>query len=206
MICCDGRVFQHARRLIAALFLAGSGVVLAQLPAHACSCVSTSTQTHVKRADEVFSGTVTDATSARSGRKATTWTYDVEVRRIYKGEVATSTVQVTSQGDDKRSSCGLGQLPADKPYVFFAQADGSELSADGCGGTAPASGQLVSKVERVLGDGHTPAAPEPAPEKAVFTRVADAAPTALSRLAAPGVALVLAGLLGLFVARRLGAR
>ena len=205
MICCDGRVFQNARRLLAALFLAGSGVVLAQLPAHACSCVSTPTQVQSKRADDVFSGTVTDATSTKSGRRVTTWTYDVAVERIYKGDVATSTVQVTSQGGGKGSSCGLGRLPADKSYVFFAQAAGSELSADVCGGTAPASGRLEKLVERVLGDGHTPAAPEPAPEKAVFTRVVDASPTALSRLAAPGVALVLAGLLGLFVARRLGA-
>jgi hypothetical protein len=64
----------------------------------------------------------------------------------------------------------------------------------------------VKKVERVLGDGHTPTTPEPAPEKAVFTLVDDAEPPALSRIAAPGVALVLAGLLGFFVVRRLGAR
>lgn len=202
MICCDGRVFQNARRLLAALFLAGSGVVLAQMPAHACSCVSTTMQAQAKRADDVFSGTVTDATSTKSG-KQTTWTYDVEVERIYKGDVATSTVQVTSQGGTSGSSCGLGQLPADKPYVFFAQAEGSELSAGACGGTAPATPHRVKTVERVLGDGHTPAAPEPAPEKAVFTRVADAEPTDLSRIAAPGVALVLAGLLGFFVVRRL---
>ena len=204
MICCDGGVFQHARRLLAALFLAGSGVVLAQLPAHACSCVNASTQAQAKRADEVFSGTVTDARSQKSGRRATSWTYDVAVERIYKGDVATSTVRVTSPGSEP--SCGLGQLPADKPYVFFAQADGSELSADGCGGTAPASGRFVRRVEQVLGDGHTPTTPEPAPEQAVFTRVADAEPSDLSRIAAPGVALVLAGLLGLFVVRRLGAR
>jgi hypothetical protein len=39
----------------------------------------------------------------------------------------------------------------------------------------------------------------PAPAKPTFTRVADAEPTALTRLAAPGAAMLLVGLLGLMV-------
>ena len=48
----------NARRLLAALILAGCGVVLGQLPAHACSCVSGTTQSHTKQASDVFTGTV----------------------------------------------------------------------------------------------------------------------------------------------------
>jgi hypothetical protein len=198
------RVFVNAGRFLATLVLAGIGVVLGQLPAHACTCASATTQSQTKDANDVFSGTITAVMSARKtdGQRGATVTYDVEVDRVYKGDVSTSEVQVTSGRSS--GSCGLGQLVADKRYVFFAQSDGTDLSADSCGGTARASDQLVSKVERLLGNGRGPV--PSAPKKAVFTMVADAQPETLTRLAAPGVALVLAGLLGLFVVRRLGAR
>jgi hypothetical protein len=198
------RVFLTAGRLLATLVLAGIGVVLGQLPAHACSCVSATTQSQTKDAHDVFTGTVTAVMSAQKtdGQRGAVMTYDVEVDRVYKGDVSTSEVQVTSEGGS--GACGLGQLAADKRYVFFAKSDGTDLSADSCGGTARASDELVTKVERLLGGGRGPV--PTAPEKAVFTAVADAEPETLTRLAAPGVALVLAGLLGLFVVRRLGAR
>ncbi|MCW2792589.1 MAG: hypothetical protein JWO76_1687 [Nocardioides sp.] len=197
-------MFVNAGRFLAALVLAGIGVVLGQLPAHACSCVSATTQSQTKDANDVFTGTITAVMAAQKtdGQRGAIMTYDVEVDRVYKGDVSTSEVQVSSERGS--SSCGLGRLAADKRYVFFAQSDGTELSADSCGGTARASDRLVSKVERLLGSGRAPV--PPTPEKAVFTMVADAQPESLTRLAAPGVALVLAGLLGLFVVRRLGAR
>lgn len=198
------RVFVTAGRLLAALVLAGIGVVLGVLPAHACSCASATTQTQTKDANDVFTGTVTAVMAARKtdGQRGANMTYDVEVDRVYKGDVSSSEVQVTSEKG--AASCGLGRLIADERYVFFTKSDGTELSADSCGGTARATDKLVTKVERLLGDGRGPVPPEP--EKAVFTTVADATPPSLTRLAAPGVALVLAGLLGLVVVRRLGAR
>lgn len=204
MICFDGRVFASAGRFLAALLLAGLGVVVSQLPAHACSCVSATTASQTKAAHDVFTGTVTAVMSARKpdGQRGAIMTYDVEVDRVYKGSISSSEVQVTSERGS--SSCGLGQLPADRRYLFFAQSDGTELSADSCGGTAPASDKLVTKVQKLLGDGRGPVPPEP--EKATLTMVADAEPASLTRLAAPGVALVIAGLLGLVVVRRLGAR
>ena len=200
MICFDVRVLDNARRLLAALVLAGCGVVLGQLPAHACSCVQGSMQSHTKQASDVFTGTVSDVTRQRSGKLVTTYT--VAVERVYKGDVRTATVQVSSTGSAR--SCALTDLQADRSYLFFVRADGSELSANSCGGTAPASSTTVTRVERLLGNGR-PATPPQVP-KAAFTRVANAQPDSLSRLAAPGVALVLAGLLGLFVVRRLNAR
>lgn len=195
-------MFVNARRLLAALVLAGCGVVVGQLPAHACSCVTTSTQAQAKAAHDVFTGTVTDVTRERGAGGAVTRTYDVQVERVYKGDVATATARVASSGDG--ASCGLGGLVADRRYVFFAKSGGAGLSANACSGTARASDRLVSKVERLLGEGRVPVAP--APETAVFTRVADSGPPTLTRTAAPGLALILVGLLGLVVVRRVARR
>ncbi len=209
MICFDGRVFATVsgagRRLLAALLLAGCAVVLGSLPAQAgCTCAAGHTQTHTKRANDVFTGTITHVSSARSseGGGGATMTYDIDVERVYKGNIKTATVKITS--DRSTRACGLGDLPTDRRYLFFVKADGSELTSDSCSGTARADAQLVHKVEKLLGDGR-PAVP-PEPVKAVFTKVAHAQPTSLPRLAAPGVALVLVGLLGLVVVRRLGRR
>jgi hypothetical protein len=207
VICFDGRVFAtvfHAgssagRRFLVALLLAGCGVVLGQVPAQAVDCPAARTADQTKQAAGVFSGTVTDARNDRTDGRRTT-TYDVEVGRVYKGDVRTATVEVTTD----RTASGLADLPADKEYVFFVEDEGSVLTSDRCSGTARASGDLVSKVEKLLGEGR-PAVP-PEPQHAVFTPVADAEPTSLPRLAAPGAALVLAGLLGLIVVRRLGRR
>jgi hypothetical protein len=63
---------------------------------------------------------------------------------------------------------------------------------------------LTRQVVARLGSG---AQPEPnPPATATFTKVAHANPPALSRLLAPGVALLLVSLLGLLVAGRLGRR
>jgi hypothetical protein len=197
VICCDVRVFVNARRLVAALALAGCGVAVGTLPAEA------GTQADAKRASAVFTGTVTDvARTPRRGAQPVTVTYDVLVDRVYKGGVGTETVQVKSARTSK--TCRRLVLAPEHTYVFFVEAAGSAFTADTCSGTAGATGRLLAKVQRMLGDGRLPVPARP--EQAVFTRVADAEPATLTRLAAPGVALVIVGLLGLLVVRRVGSR
>ena len=197
MICCDVRVLVNARRLLAALALAGCGVAVGTLPAHA------GTAADAKRATDVFSGTVTSADKTpRKGGEPATATYDVEVATVYKGDVGTAVVKVTSTRTSK--ACERLDLDRDRDYVFFVEADGSELTSDTCSGTDKADDRLVGKVEEMLGGGRQPTPQRP--EQAVFTRVADAEPASLTRMAAPGIALVLAGLLGLVVVRRVGSR
>jgi len=202
VICCDVRVFAAAARFLASLVLAGVVVVVGGLPAHACSCVASSTQDDVKAADDVFTGTVTHVARSGSARRGTV-TYDVAVERVYKGDVRSDRISVSTSR--AANLCGLGDLRADRRYVFLARASGSDLSIESCGSTGPAKAELVGKVERLLGDGRDPSPPAP-PEKAEFTAVAGSQPASVTRLAAPGVAMVLVGLLGLVVVRRLARR
>ncbi|MGZ4447279.1 MAG: hypothetical protein ACXVEC_11265 [Nocardioides sp.] len=189
-------------RLLAALVLAGSGLLaLGAAPASACPAGVTqsqgTTQDHTMDASDVFTGDVTDVT-----RGAQQITYDVTVDRVYKGEVQTADVKVTTSASPR--SCSGVELKNGASYVFFAQDSGTDFAVTRQGGTARATDKLVAKVERLLGAGHPPT--PPTPRTATFTRVAHSEPAPMTRLAAPGVALVIAGLLGLLVVRRVGAR
>ena len=188
------------RRSLIALFLACSGVVLTQLPAHACRCVDGSVRSQADRADVVFSGVLLDTRPGTVGKRDRDATvYEIEADTLYQGTLLRSETRVTSRLD----SCGLGNLPADRRYVFFVVEDGTDLVADQCGGTARASDKLVGRVESLLGTGTDLGPREPSePVTVEFTQVAGAEPETLTRLAAPGAALVLLGLLGLFVVRR----
>ena len=195
-------MFANAPRLLAALVLACVGVVLAQVPSHAvCRCVQSDVRTDIKRADAVFRGVVVDSSGTSGGTNRDSATYEIEADTVYQGDVRTSSVEVRSRNND----CSLGELKSDEPYVFFVTEDGSKLLADKCGGTAESSGKLVNQVEQVLGQGTQLGGGSNEPDEPVaveFTKVSDAEPDSLTRIAAPGVALVLVGLLGLLVVRR----
>jgi hypothetical protein len=105
---------------------------------------------------------------------------------------------------NSRNRPGLGPLEEGERYLFFVRAGTDSLTAGACSGTGAAGTEQVTRIEEVLGEGR-PAVPPPAPE-ASFDRVADADPVDFTRSAAPGLALVLIGLLGLVVVRRLGRR
>jgi hypothetical protein len=187
----------NARRLLAALALTGSVLAVGTAPAVA------GTASDAKHASAVFTGTVTRATTTPAKRHApSATTADVEVKRVYKGAIATTTVRVGSTRTSR--DCARVRLREHREYVFFVSGDGSDLTTDGCSGTRRADRPTLARVEGVLGDGRPPVPPRP--EQAVFSRVVDAEPPTLTRMAAPGIALVIVGLLGLVVVRRLGAR
>lgn len=199
MICDHGAVFSRVIRVLVALALACAGVLLTHPAAQAaCTCTSGSVKQEAKAADVVFRGVLTQQ---QDKRRRTTYTLDVE--RVYQGRVTESPVAVVSDARD--GSCGLGRLQVDLAYIVFAVQDGDRLASGRCTGTDRATTAYVEDVERVLGGGESfspPEAEQPEPPDPVFTRVDDSEPTELMRMAAPGGAMVIVGLLGLVVFRR----
>ena len=158
----------------------------------------------MKRANAVFTGTVEEATTP-SGGAANGFSGMVTVRvdRVYKGSmITTETVDVATAR--AFGTCAKA-LEVGGRYVFFAQSD-EGLSATGCGGTTRATAALVGQVKRLLGDGRLPVPEQQAPVEATLTPVDTSEPTSFTRLAAPGLALVIVGLLGLALVRRVGRR
>ena len=150
------------RVLFAAVVAALSLVVLGATPSFACSCVTADTATHVKWADVVASGTVTDVVSL-SSRPATGYVLDVD--EVFKGESG-STLEVLSESSG--ASCGLENVKPGRRYVFFAGhqtiegKDSELLWANLCGGTGPATPKLVAAVESATGSGEVPPPVDPA--------------------------------------------
>lgn len=189
----------RAVRVVAALLLACTGLVLSvSAPASAaCTCKQGQLSQQVTRADVVFIGTI-DAVGTTAGGGHT---YTITASRTYQGTPERSTLVESAGG---ASACGLGALQVGQTYLWLATGTASPYQADSCGGTTVANPTKVQKVEALLGQG-TAVEPPPPPE-AVLTRVEDSPPMRLARMAAPGAAAVLVGLLGLGVVRRLSRR
>jgi hypothetical protein len=210
--CCNGGVTpSRLRSFAAALVVAaavGTGAAAATPPAAAdeptVKCPFISVGDSSKRSMAVFTGLVTEVAKEEkpAGEPGAYYLQDVTVTRVYRGEIDTEAVQVRSEKVPKQ--CSLGELSVGTEYMFFAVSSGDPWIAESGGGTVPVDPEVVDKVERVLGEGRAPVAP-PKPS-AEFTPVEVGEPTTLSRAAAPGLALILVGLLGLIVVRGLGRR
>jgi hypothetical protein len=189
------------RRLLgAALLTTLVGIpVLAGPSTAAPACPHPSLSQQVKQADVVFRGVVDKVRPVRGKGVHRTRTYRVKADRVYQGSLVTDTVVVTAEVGAR---CRPPAILHGKRYIFFVNEQGSQLVSTAF--TARATSQLTSQVVAKLGDGVQPH-PPPA-VKASFTRVAGASPPRLSRLLAPGAALVIVSLLGLVVVSRMGRR
>jgi hypothetical protein len=182
------------RRFVLALLLSGIAVVLNQLPAHACDCVTASMQKHAQQAQAVFTAKVT-----RVERTSQLASYAVTVETVYKGSVRS---QLTVQSEPSGAACGLENVVADRRYLFFGTFNGVVVQAHSCGGTTPVTEAATAQIVRILGEGSSPVGGTPTPPAPVYAQADTSAPASFSRLAAPGGALVIIGLLGLVLLRR----
>lgn len=203
------------RRLLPACLLAGSALLAVGGPvgpagaapvAPAPKCERATIAEHTQNAQAVFSGVV-DSVDQRAGSQSDPLIVNnVTVDLVYKGRISTETVPVVTRPPNRRSQ-GLGPLEQGEQYLFFVRVlptDEPAYIAGGCGGTDLAAAGLVTRVEELLGAGRPPVPPEAPPVQ--FDNVDDSDPASFTRVAAPGLALVLVGLLGLLVVGRLGRR
>lgn len=183
-------------RVVVALGFALLGlVVVGQTPAYACSCAESTVKESVKRADAVFVGTVLER-SQDQGRV----TYKVRGKTAYKGDVAYSVeVSTASSG----AACGLDNLKVDEDYLFFGTGQGGEFRSGLCSGTTRATPAKLTKVEQFAEPVTIAVPPPPRP---TLTPADTSEPTGFARLAAPGGAVAVIGLLGLLVVGRLARR
>lgn len=187
------------RALLSALLLAGSLLVATPggataAPDGRCPQSREGIDQLTMKADDVFTATV----DKRTGQGRTV-VYDVTVDRVYKGDL--DTVEATVSTPSSARECGLPDLRSGTDYVFFTA--GADLETTSTSGTAQATDARVGRIERLLGEGRSVAPVEPA--EATFTRVAGER-TSFERLAAPGAALAIVGVLGLLLVAGLGRR
>ncbi|WGL52648.1 hypothetical protein P5P86_02210 [Nocardioides sp. BP30] len=167
-----------------------SGLVVMGSPAPsyaAATCTPVAPAAAAQQADAVFTGVLAGAGQTDTKVKPKRFTYPVRVQTSLKGS-ATGQVNVITRG----GGCGIGALQPGTTYLFFVTAHGHSWLAPGTLGTtsqnvAAASQQVVAAL---------------APPTVTFDHPQVGAPASLRRIAAPGVALVLIGLLGLLFVRR----
>lgn len=187
MIWFDGRM----RRTVPGLFAVLLGTLaLVGTPATsyaATACTPLTPTAAAQEADAVFTGVLAGAGQTDASVKPKRFTYPVTVQTSLKGS-ATGRVTVITRG----GSCGIGRLQAGTPYLFFVNAHGQSWLAPGTLGT---TSQNVPATEQQV-------VAALAPPTVTFGEPKVGAPASLRRIAAPGVALVLIGLLGLLFVRR----
>jgi hypothetical protein len=183
----DGRM----RRVLPTLFavLLGTLTLLGTAGASSAApaCTPLAPGTAAQQADAVFTGVLAGAGRADDTVKPKRFTYPVTVQQSLKG-TARGNVNVVTRG----GPCGVGELKAGATYLFFVNAHGrSWLAPRELGTTSANVTALVPQVQAAL-----------APPTVTFGDPLLGAPASLKRVAAPGVALVLIGLLGLLFVRR----
>ncbi|MBE7324133.1 hypothetical protein IEQ44_05670 [Nocardioides sp. Y6] len=163
--------------------------------AEGCSCETKDLKKLTKSAAIVHVGVVQASTTTDEGAEQ----FQVLAQRLFKGELDSARLTVTNP--DGSGSCALGPVAKGERWLFLT---GPDHTTTPCDGTRRLRQRDLERVQALLGVGER--LPAPDPEKAVLTPVESDPPEEFTRLAAPGAAAVLLGLLGLVVVGRLNRR
>jgi hypothetical protein len=163
-------------------------------------CPRTSIGHDIAQAHIVFRGVVTKSRPPRGSGAQRTRSYKVSADGVYKSSLVTRSVLVTARAG--AGACTLPKLTKGTRYFFFVNEKGPRLMATTA--TTKATRHLTHQIEKRLGRPTQPDSTPPA--TAELTKVAHASPPSLSRLLAPGAAVLILSLLGLLVVNRLGRR
>lgn len=184
--------------VLGVLSMVGMPASASAAPTEECSCQPGNFNQLLKQADTVMVATVEHVrpieTEVEGAPAEAEEAMRVVARRVFKGELEQARVEVTSNNS---GSCGWYDAESDERLLLMVR-DGH---VDLCTGSRPAGTQAVHRVQRQLGVGERMAAPPP--REATRTKVETEEPLDFARLAAPGGAMVLLGLLGLAVVSRL---
>ncbi|MGA8256141.1 MAG: hypothetical protein WB767_06150 [Nocardioides sp.] len=172
--------------------------------------------------DDVFAGRVQRVQTIEGPKnRPDRPVYTVLVMEVYgESEIDTGRVTVhTSAAIDKCTN--LPTRPGDQPYFFTLDRQGVRLVATQCSDVRPATESARQRIIATYGEPRPAVMPDPEPvlpevtytcpeSEATLSDVERAstdceelsAPSDLDRAAAPGLALILIGLLGLLVVRR----
>lgn len=179
---------------VAAVLVALSGLVAAT-PSYAATSCPAFSEASAKKADAVFDGRVSGPARTTKGSQAVT--YPVTVQNSYQG-TASGSLQVHING----GPCQPKRLVQDEDYVFLVSHSTSGWVAAGATRSVmPYTEQLNQRLHALFDE-----AEPPQPTGVTFGAPLTGPPSSLARVAAPGVAMFIVGLLGYLVVRRLGRR